>query len=85
MHVKRAPKKITLNASEKTLKAGKKFQIKPALPKNTASRKITYVSNKKSVASVSQKGKVTAKKKGSAVITVKTFNGQNAKLKIIVK
>ena len=44
VHVKRAPKKITLNASEKTLKAGKKFQIKPALPKNTASRKITYVS-----------------------------------------
>ena len=85
VHVKRAPKKITLNASEKTLKAGKKFQIKPALPKNTASRKITYVSNKKSVASVSQKGKVTAKKKGAAVITVKTFNGQNAKLKIIVK
>ena len=83
--VKKAPKKVTLNAKKKTLKAGKTFQIKVKLPKGTASRKITYTTSKKKVASVSSAGKVTAKKKGSATITVKTFNGKKAKLKITVK
>ena len=83
--VKKKPGKIRLNAKEKTLKAGKKFQIKPKLPKGTASNKITYTSNRKSIASVSKKGKVTAKKKGTAVITVKTYNGKKATLKIHVK
>ena len=76
--IKKAPGKITLNSEQKTLKVGKKFQI-------TASNKISYSSNKKSVASVSSSGKVTAKKKGTAIITVKTFNGKKAKLNIIVK
>ena len=83
--VKKAPKKVTLNAKKKTLKVGKKYQIKTKLPKGTASRKLTYTSSKKKVASVTSTGKVTAKKKGSATITVKTFNGKKAKLKIIVK
>ncbi len=83
--VKKAPKKITLNASKKILKAGRRFRIKAFLPSNTASRKITYASNKPSVASVSSKGMVTAKKKGKAVITVKTFNKKKAVLKITVK
>ncbi len=83
--IKKAPGKITLNSEQKTLKVGKKFQIKITLPKNTASNKISYSSNKKSVASVSSSGKVTAKKKGTAIITVKTFNGKKAKLNIIVK
>ena len=83
--VKKAPKKVTLNAKKKTLKVGKKYQIKAKLPKGTASRKLTYTSSKKKVASVTSTGKVTAKKKGNATITVKTFNGKKAKLKIIVK
>lgn len=84
VNVKKAPNKITLNAQKKTLKIGKSFQIKVSLPKDTASNKITYSSDKMSVASVSFAGKVTAKKKGAATITVKTFNGKTAKLKITV-
>ncbi|NBH13386.1 hypothetical protein D3Z36_04145 [Lachnospiraceae bacterium] len=83
--VRKAPAKITLNASKKTLKKGKTFQIKIKLPDNTASRKITYSSSKKAVASVSSTGKITAKKRGKAVITVKTFNNKKARLKITVK
>ena len=83
--VKKKPGKISLNAKKKTLKAGKKFQIKPKLPKGTASYNITYVSNSKSVAVVDKNGKVTAKKKGNAVITVKTYNGKKAILKLRVK
>ncbi len=83
--VKKKPKKITLNARNKTLKIGKKFKIKARLPKGTASQTLTYVSNKPAIADVSAEGKVTAKKSGSAVITVKTYNGKKASLKIKVK
>lgn len=83
--VKKAPKKLTIKPKKKTLKVGKSYKIKVQLPKNTASQKITYSSNKKSVAKVSSTGKVTARKKGTATITVKTFNKKKATIKIIVK
>lgn len=83
--VKKAPKKLSLNAKKKTLKRGKTFRIKVKFPKKTWSNKITYQSGKKKVASVSPDGVVTAKKKGTAVITVKTFNGKKAKLTVKVK
>ena len=71
--VKKKPGKIKLNAKTKTI------------PKGTASHKLTYSSNRKSVATVSSTGKITARKKGTAIITVKTYNGKKAKMKIIVK
>ena len=83
--VKKAPKKITLSKKMKKMKKGASYQIKVKLPKNTASNKLTFTSNKKSVATVSPTGKVTAKKKGQATITVKTYNGKKAKIKIRVK
>ncbi|HCT91060.1 MAG TPA: hypothetical protein DF613_06740 [Lachnospiraceae bacterium] len=83
--MKKAPKKITLNAATKKLKKGKTFQIRVKLPKNTASNKITYKSNKKSVATVSSQGKIKAVKKGTAIITIRTFNKKTAKIKIVVK
>lgn len=85
VQVKKAPKKITLNAKQKKLKKGKTFKIKVKLPEGSASHKITFSSNKPSVARVSSDGKVFAVKKGSATITAKTFNGKKAKLKIIVQ
>lgn len=83
--VKKKPGKIKLNAKTKTIRAGWKFQIKAKFPKGTASHKLTYSSNRKSVATVSSTGKITARKKGTAIITVKTYNGKKAKMKIIVK
>lgn len=83
--VKKAPSKITLNASKKTLKKKKTFQLKVKLPKNTASRKITYSTTNKKVATVSSTGKIKAIKKGKATIVVKTFNGKKARIKITVK
>ena len=83
--VKKAPKKISLNAMTSTLKKGKSYRIKIKFPKNTFSYKVTYSSNHKEIASVSEKGVVTTKKKGTAVITVKTFNGKKASIKIKVK
>lgn len=83
--VKKKPGKISLNAKKKILKVGKSFQIKVKFPRGTASYNIKYSCNKKSVASVSRSGKVTAKKKGNAVITVKTSNNKKAILKLRVK
>lgn len=85
VQVKKAPKKITLNARQKSLKQGKTFKIKAKLPKGAASHKITFSSNKPSVAKVSANGKVFAVRKGSATITARTFNGKKAKMKIRVQ
>lgn len=83
--VKKAPKKITkVTPSKKTLKKGKTCKLKVTLPKGTAS-KLTFTSSNKKVATVSTKGVVKAKKKGKAVITVKTFNKKTKKVKITVK
>ena len=83
--VKKAPKRISLNAKKKTLKRGKTFRIRVKFPKGTWSNRLTYQSGKKKVAAVSADGVVKAKKKGTAVITVKTFNGKKAKLTVKVK
>ncbi len=83
--VKKAPNKVSLKKTKVTLKKGKTYKIKVKLPKKTASNKMTYASNKKSVATVSSKGVIKARKKGTAVITVKTFNKKKAKLTVTVK
>lgn len=83
--VKAAPKKVTLNKSGTVeLKKGKRLKLKATLPKNTVSA-LTWTSSKPKVASVDQKGNVRALKKGTAVITVKTFNGKTAKVTVTVK
>ena len=69
-----------LNAKSKTLKKGKTFKIK--ITGKVGKAKFS-TSNKK-IASVSKGGKVKAKKKGKATITVKT-NGIKLKCKIKVK
>ncbi len=83
--IKKKPTKIKLNAKTKTIRVGWKFQIKAKFPKGTASNKLTYTSSRRAVASVSSTGKVTARKKGTAIITVKTYNRKKAQMKIIVK
>lgn len=84
--VKKAPKKINITPKgKKTIKVKKSFQIKVKLPRNTASHKLTYTSNKPRIVKVSKKGKVTGKKPGTATITVKTFNKKKAKIKVTVK
>lgn len=83
--VKKAPRKVTLNRSGTVaLAVGKKLKLKAALPEDTASALI-WTSSAPKVASVDQKGNVKALKKGTAVITVETFNGKTAKVTISVK
>lgn len=75
-----AATKIKLNKTKKTLNVGETFTLKLS----GTSKTVTWKSSKKSVATVSSKGKVTAKKAGTATITA-TCSGKTYKCKITVK
>ncbi|MDR1409840.1 MAG: Ig-like domain-containing protein [Oscillospiraceae bacterium] len=81
--VKAAPSKVTLSKTSATIAKGKTLTLTAALPANTTSRVITWSSSNAKVATVSG-GKITAVAKGTATITVKTFNGKTATCKITV-
>lgn len=84
--VKKAPalKAIKNVPTKKTITKGKTYTLKPQLYPSGAIAKITYTTSNKSVATVDSKGKITAKKKGTAVITVKAGKF-TAKCKVTVK
>lgn len=63
--------KITGISKKLTLKKGKSLTLKPVLQPITCIQKIKYSSSKSSVVKVTSKGKLTAKKTGKAVITIK--------------
>lgn len=77
---------LKISASKVKLKVNKSKTIKVIYPKGRSKsdiKSIKYKSDKSSVAKVSSKGKITAKKKGTAniAITVKLKNGQTKILK----
>lgn len=86
--VKKVPavKSFKVTSGKKlNLRRGKTALIKTKVsPLRTAGR-VTYKSSKKSVAAVDNYGQVTAKKKGTATITVKCMNKKAVKIKIVVK
>ena len=75
-----AAKKGTINRKPATLKVGQTVKLRI---KNTK-KKVKWSSNKKAIASVSQKGKVTAKKAGVVKITAKVAKKKYV-CKIVVK
>ena len=54
-----------------TIRRKKSYTLVPEILPITSLEKVTFTSSNKKVATVTAKGKVTAKKKGTAVITVK--------------
>ena len=89
-------KKVTVKSGTKTvkklsLKAKKKATLKATVTKQTKKlklasyRKVRYESSNKKIATVTSKGKVTAKKKGTCYIYVYSQSGVFAKIKITVK
>lgn len=69
-----------LNSTKKTLTAGKSYTLKI-----TGTTAKSWTSSKKSVATVNSKGKVTAKKSGTATITCKGKNGKTYICRVTVK
>ena len=82
--VKDAPGSVSMSVKSKKLKKPERLKLKAVLPSGTASRKLTWTSSNKAVATVSATGVVTPKKAGKAVIKVKTFNGKTAKCTVTV-
>lgn len=77
-------KKISGIKSALTLKVKKSTVLKPVLsPKNTTD-KVVYKSSNTKIVTVNSKGKVTAKKKGNAIITVSS-GSKKVTCKITVK
>lgn len=77
-------KKISGVAKTLRLNRKQKTTLKPILSPLTSTEKITYKSSNSKVASVNSKGQITAKKKGTTVITVKSGT-KTVKCKVTVK
>lgn len=67
-----ATSKISGLAKKMTVQKGTKATLKPVITPATSQQKVTYSSSNKKVATVSSKGVITAKKAGTAKITVKS-------------
>lgn len=79
------PQKIKITNVKKKLKKGEKYQLQYKItPTNSTNKKVTFSSSKTKVASITKKGKITAKKKGKTKITVKTQNGKKASYMLTV-
>ena len=82
--VKNLPTKVKLRKTSATLKKGKTLTLKAVVtPSKNVISTVTWATSNSKVAVV-KNGKVTAKAKGTAYITVKTSNGKTAKCKITV-
>ena len=80
------PTGVSLNISSRTMIVGNEYEfIATVSPSNATNKSLTWSSSNSSVASVSSDGIVTAKKAGSATITVKTSNGKTDTCAITVK
>ena len=79
-------KSVSLNKTVYTIKKGKKIKLKAMVsPKKSTQKKIIWTSSNKKTATVTQKGTITAKKNGTAIITAKVKGtNKKAKCKIIV-
>ena len=64
------PSRLVLDDSTLTLTVGESKTLSYEVSPSTASKSARFSSNKKSVATVSSTGKITAKKAGHAVIAV---------------
>ena len=79
-----APTYVVLPYSTLNIGLGDRIQLEPEVDPGCSSS-FRYSSSNTKYATVSETGLVTAKKLGSATITVKTYNGLSCKLKLNVK
>lgn len=77
---------VTATVSSNQLTVGETAQITAnVLPANATDKRLTYASSNTDVATVEQSGKITAKKAGTANITVTAAGGKYARVSVTVK
>jgi uncharacterized protein YjdB/serine/threonine protein kinase len=70
---------VTLNKSSTTIDVGKSETLMATVqPSNASNKNVTWTSSNTNVVTVDSNGKITGKAKGSAVITVRTVDGNHA-------
>ena len=82
--IKEAPSSVKLNAANITLGVGESFKFTASFKKNEACRIYNFSTNKPKILAYSKDGIFTAKKTGSANVSVTTYNGQKAVCKVTV-
>ena len=86
VQVKKAPSKVTLSKSRLSLRVGAEKKLKAKLPSGTYARTLTWSSSDEDVAVYNEYfGYVEAVGPGTAIITVKTYNGKKASCRVRVK
>ncbi len=83
--VRKAPESVKLGNSKVTMTEGGAKTLKATLSPSGSRTSLTWKSSNTKVAQVSDSGRVTAKAKGTATITVTTGNGKKATCKVTVK
>ena len=81
--VRPAPASIALPVKSLTLGVGESYTLEPDV--GDAEGGFTYATSNKKYVKVDAHGTVKAVKAGSATVTVKTYNGKSAKVKVKVK
>ncbi len=79
-----APEKITLNKNTVTLGLGESFDFNSKLPDGSASQKRKYTASENGVLSYEGSGVFRAVRKGTATVTVETYNGKKATCQVKV-
>ncbi len=75
---KKLVKSLSVSPTKKDVYAGSSFTIKATVtPSDAQNKTLTWSSSKPDVATVDKNGKVTAKKKGTTIIRVKTNGGSD--------
>ena len=77
-------KKITTDTTNLTFEKGQSYTLSVTKTPITSLEKVTFKTKNKKVATVNKKGKIKAKKKGKATITVKCGK-KTKKVKVTVK
>ena len=80
-----APTGVNLSSPRTTIGVGEKLQLNVQLEPDDVVGTLTFSSSNTRYVTVDQNGIITGKRAGSATITVKTYNGVKATLKITVK
>ena len=83
--VQAVPTSVSLNKTSLTLDVSKSYTLTKTVSPSNAVTSYTWSSSNTSVATVDGNGKVTAKKAGTATITVKTANGKTASCNVTVQ
>lgn len=84
--VKQAPEEVYLNAGSAEMSVGQTLELKATIgPENSFDKTVYWKADSKDVVYVDAYGRVTALAKGTAIVTVTTWNGHEASCMIEVK